>query len=245
MSKALNEVMNYANEDEVSIYPHWIVYLKAAVSTIIPAIFVFPIVFLIARTRFKVWGITLIIFLIVAAYRFFQVHAYYSTTVITVNNIRIYGETGLAENEIISAPLDTVGHAQCVTSFLGRKLGYGTISIVLETGPITLTDMVNARKFCEAVILMKEAYGEAARIRQDERNDKSRHDAAVIGAQATIEGAKIQAQLQSEMQAQLLEGVLDRFVDKLSQSNVTPQNKTEQKQIEDNRAADDNGNTSL
>ena len=233
MSKALNQVMNYANEDEVSIYKHWVVFVRAGLRSIITALILFITTFMIASNRFNVKGGMLIVALIISSYNFFKAYSIYKTTVLTINNIRIYGETGLKDLGAMNAPLDEVVSAIYSKSFFGQMFGYGSVRIELRNGSFVMDDMINVEAFCEAVILMREAHSEAKRIRQDERNDKSRQNAAIIGAQATIESAKIQAQLQSEMQAQMLEGVLDKFVDKLSQANINTPVLPDKNQIEE------------
>ena len=120
MSKSLNQVMNYANEDEVSIYKHWIVFLRAGIGSVITSFVLFFVGFMIARTRFRVWGGMLVLMLVITAYRFFKAYSEYKTTVLTINNIRLYGETGLASVGGVNWPIEKVESASYSSSFWGR-----------------------------------------------------------------------------------------------------------------------------
>lgn len=186
MSKALNNVMGYANEDTATIYKHWIIYIITAIKVIIiSGIFL----------RIASWlvGFKPALFYIVLVYMgisFFRTVREFNLVSLGVNNICMKGNTG---HSSVNVPLEKIESVSAYTSGLGKSLGYGTIEIAANHTSYVMTHMINTEAFQEAIILLQEAKVESRSMRSDERHADSRREQAVI-----------QAQLQSELQSKML-----------------------------------------
>ena len=203
MSKALQEVMQYANEDVASIRKHWIVFVYMVRRIIIFALIImflnikatkllggigdfinnkipsFPFVI---REHLILLGIILI--LLYAVVQFISTYVMYKTVGLTVNNIQIKGTSGLVEIGQVNSSLEQIGYVKTDISLLGRILKYGSIEITLHDATFTMNAMTEVEKFQEAIILLQEAQKEGRTLRSDERQDESRMNAAIMQTQA-------------------------------------------------------------
>ncbi len=201
MSKALQEVMQYANEDVASIHKHWIIFVKTFFKVIAFAIAMgfikeFSILGWLAETIDSIFtslpfllseNITFFMVFIIFVYaviEFIRTYIIYKTVGLTINNIQIKGKSGLANVGQVNASLEWVEYVHVKNPLFGRIFNYGNIEIGLKSNPFILHDMVDVDKFQEAIILMQEAQKEGRTLRSDERQDESRMNAAIMQTQA-------------------------------------------------------------
>ncbi len=189
MSKALNEVLGYANEDSIDVKKHWVVLLLAARNILIRiAIVLFVCIkwadfwmALMDEINSEIPGIPINLkqwfFVIVALITLIRsvvilTHALveYYTVQLSVNNIRIFGKSGIVEIGTINTSLDHVGSVVVQNSFWGEIFHYGSLVIDLNGRKMRMRYMKNAQEFQDAIILLQEAQKEGRNLRQAERH---------------------------------------------------------------------------
>lgn len=222
MSKALNNVMGYANEDTATIYKHWIIFIITAIRVVIMSgIFLFIASWLV--------GLRPVLFYIVLIYMiisFFRTVQEFNLASLGINNICMKGNTG---HTSVNVPLEKIGSVSAHTSGLGKLFGYGTIEIVANNTSYVMTYMINTEAFQEAIVLLQEAKVESRNMRSDERHADSRREQAVIQAQ-------LQSELQNKMIGEYTNAIANAILQLNQQNNGNnnPIDNTAEKLIEEN-----------
>lgn len=206
MSKAMETVMNYANEDVASISKHWIIFLKTTKRILIRVVVILLVYIkgkkyldlladkinsLITAIPFEIKEHLLLligIYLVIKTIGdYVETYIEYKTVGLSVNNIQIKGKSGLLDVGVVNASLEQVTSIEVFTPFWGRFLDYGTIRVSLGGKAFTMFHMVKVEKFQEAIVLLQEAQKEGRDIRQAERH------AQVIEAQTKAQVQAISA----------------------------------------------------
>lgn len=239
MSKALREVMQYANEDVASIHKHWIVFVHMARRIIIFAVII-GLVFLKGTKAMIFVGdlinelipplpfmisdnlllIAVMIIFIYAVKEFVKTYIIYKTVGLTINNIQIKGKSGLANIGQVNSSLEKIAYVRTHIPLFGRLFGYGSIEISLNDAAFTMPDMADVEKFQESVILLQEAQKEGRNMRSEERNADFNRDIMYSHAQLDDESRINAARIQAQMLASI------------SQGSQAPQSTLESKQME-------------
>lgn len=192
MSKALEEVRQYSNEDVASIRKHWIIFVRMANQQIVK---IFLILFLYFKIRkwinpiadeinkefpqvpFElkkgIWWVIIIYLLWSVISKFVKTLVEYKTVGLMINNIQIKGKTGLIDIGIVNASLEQVTSVNIEEPLLGRIFNYGTIMVTLGNNVIVMKDMINTEQFQDAIIMLQEAQKEGRNIRNAERHAKT------------------------------------------------------------------------
>lgn len=192
MSKALEEVIQYYNEDVAEINKHWIIFVKTAINVIITSV---VILFIYAKSKhwinllantvnntfdkipFKIkeyiYPALIIVLILSAIVKFIETYIVYKTVSLKINNIQIKGKSGLANIGTVNAGLEQIGYVKVFTPFWGRIFKYGSIEIALGGNSFTMTEMVNAEPFQDAVIMLQETQKEGRHIREAERTERT------------------------------------------------------------------------
>lgn len=190
MSKALEEVLQYANDDAASIHKHWIIFIKMAKTIIIFSIIV-ALLFanfsniisnfgnfineLVPSLPFMISDnltlLEIMIILLFSLVQFFKTYIIYKTVGLTVNNIQIKGKSGLVDIGNINSSLEQIGYIKTHIPLFGRLFKYGSVEINLHGTVFTMIDMTMVEEFQEAVILLQEAQKEGRVLRSDVRHD--------------------------------------------------------------------------
>jgi hypothetical protein len=213
MSKALDEVMQYSNEDVASISKHWIIFVKAAISVLIKAV---VLIFLYFKTRtwldsladminesfeqipFEIKKYLLLILMVLivvsAIKRFVSTYIEYKTVGLIVNNIQIKGKSGLVNVGVVNASLEQVAYVKVFTPLWGRIFHYGNIEVSLAGGSFTMIDMVNIEQFQDAIVMLQEAQKEGRNIRGAERNAETVRAQTMAQVQALTSISQTMAQ---------------------------------------------------
>lgn len=203
MSKALEEVLNYANEDVASIRKHWVIFVRMAKRIILFGIGDFLVYWklshyieavmdfineLIPKIPFQLSKYVLIYcilaFVIYAGKDFICTLIVYKTVGLSINNIQIKGVSGLASIGQINSSLEQIGSVRSHQSLFGRLFHYGNIEINLQGSYFTMFDMTDVTKFQESIILLQEAMKESRNMRSDERHDDSLKNQTMAQVQA-------------------------------------------------------------
>lgn len=203
MSRALDEVMQYANEDVASIHKHWIIFVKMARRILIFGLGDFLVYWklghflntlfdcineLVPKISFQISKYTMLycilILLIYSVRQIVMTIIEYKTVGLTINNIQIKGVSGIVSIGQINAPLDQIGSVTSRQSLWGRVFNYGNIHIKLQGTSFIMTDMTDVPKFQESVILLQEAMKESRNMRSDERHDESIKNQTMAQVQA-------------------------------------------------------------
>lgn len=259
MSKALSEVMQYANEDVASIRKHWIVFVK-----MVWRIFIFSVI--VAVLRFKVtWilniigdlinnlltflpfmikdNLTLISILAILIYSIKQIlttYGEYTTVGLTINNIQIKGKSGLVDIGFVNSSLDQVRYVKTDSSLFGRLLNYGQIEISIHNATFTMYNMTEVAKFQEAIIMMQEAQKEGRNIRSEERNAVYNREIMLTQAKLDNESRMNQAKAQAQAFAAIVqnsnntsENALPQTTTGMIEDNLIDESESDEKEGDD------------
>ncbi len=252
MSKALNEVMGYANEDVASIHKHWIIFVKMAWRIIIFAVVIgliyvkannivgyigdfinnlFPAIPFMIRDN-QLFISVMLVFLY-AIEEFIKTYIIFKTVSLTVNNIQIKGKSGLANIGHINASLEQIGYVQAHISLFGRLLKYGSIEITLHGATFTMTDMTEVERFHEAVVLLQEAQKEGRNMRSEERNADYNRD--IMYSQARLDDERsINAQMLADQSRQNAAMLQAQVLASIAQGRQPALDTNDQNLIEEN-----------
>ena len=203
MSKALEEVMQYAYEDVASIRKHWIIFVRLAWRILIFGVADYLVYWklnryiaaimdfvneLVPKIPFQLSKYVLFYcigaFVLYGLVNFIKTLIIYKTVGLHVNNIQIKGVSGLASIGQINSSLEQVGSVRTHASIWGRLFKYGNIEIQLQGRTFTLTDMTKVSQFQESIILLQEAMKESRNMRSDERHDESLKNQTMAQVQA-------------------------------------------------------------
>ena len=203
MSKALDEVMQYAYEDVASIHKHWIIFVRMAKRIIVFGILDYLVYWKLSKYIAAVMDIVnelvpkipfqlskyilyycIGIFVLYFLKQFITTLIVFKTVGLHVNNIQIKGVSGLIDIGEINSSLEQVGSVRTHASLWGRLFHYGDIVINLQGRSFTMTDMTDVSKFQESIILLQEAMKESRNMRSDERHDESLKNQTMAQVQA-------------------------------------------------------------
>lgn len=192
MGKALQEVMQYSNEDIAKIKKHWIIFLKTAISCVTKILVVVLICikegtivqqigdmvngwfsFISFRINDYIFQVIFLLLAFSVVKSFVKTYIEYKTVSLSINNIQIKGKTGLVDIGIVNASLEQIDYVKVISPLFGRLFGYGNIEITLSGRSFVLLNMMNAEEFQDAIVTMQEAQKEGRAIRDSERHAKT------------------------------------------------------------------------
>ena len=189
MSRAFDEVLQYANEDVISTRKHWIIFVHMARRIILFAIAAGFLYYraheflgsigdfinsLISALPFSIrdnlLAITIEIVFVYALIDFIKTYIIYKTVGLKANNIQIIGKSGLADIGQISASIDQLGCVKTHIPLLGRICHYGSIEINLPNNSFTMPYMTNVESFQESVTILQTAAKEKLNMQNAKYN---------------------------------------------------------------------------
>ena len=178
MSKVLDNVISYANEDTISIQKHWYIFVKMGFRILGMFLAQVLILLIIKKISFFV----VLAFLIAAGRDVLVTYLTYKNTYISANNITIKSQDGVFNISQQAIPLRDLKSVTHTTSLLGSIFHYSSITIRSEKDYVHYDYMTNVQQFEQVVMLMNEASKEGTQIRSDERRDETMMNHAMVNA---------------------------------------------------------------
>jgi hypothetical protein len=222
MSKALDEVFEYSNEDEYTIRKHWIIFVFTALKVILRT----AVVLFVYNTFELLWleiadmlndfltiipfsvrdYLFLIILFILIAWAikdFVITYAEYTSVSLTINNIRIKGNSGIFGDVAVNSSLENLVDVSTDCSLLGNLFNYAGIRVQISAGAYVtefkIKYMADAKKFLDVVLYYQEAQKEGRNIRAEERRERTLDKQTDRQIQAQIQ--LMQAQTMAQVEA--------------------------------------------